>query len=45
MPSSKLKSQLQALLHEKSFYSVNEFKEYFQNKERVKPTTKICLHV
>ena len=33
MPSSKFKSQLQALLHKNSFYCVNAFKEYFQNKD------------
>ena len=42
---SKFKSQLQDLLHKHSFYSVNEFNEYFQNKDDAKPTTEICLHV
>ena len=44
MPSSKFKSQLQDLLHKKSFYSVREFNEYFQKKDETKPITKICLH-
>ena len=29
--SSKFKYQLQDLIHKNSFYSVNEFKEYYQN--------------
>ena len=40
IPSSKFKSQLQALLHKNRFYGVNQFKVYFQNKDEAKPKTK-----
>jgi hypothetical protein len=40
MPSLKFKSQLLVSLLKNSFYSVNKFKEFFQNKDDAKTKNK-----